>query len=410
MFHKFLIIAKRECRVRINKPAFWILSLLGPLVLMVMSVVPYSISSGLQEKKSLIINVSNELYDKFPLTIGGYETQVVAESSQEAHARYLGGEEQVLCDLSYTKDTVWNIYCKEALSLADSLSLFRTLGSISLIHPEKMITTRLFLNQENNEPPYSALQQTVALLAALVVYFFLFTYSVSLLKGVMEEKGNKVMDITLSSISPTTWITGKIVGVGLASTMQFMLWGIVSYVPFYFFKQRYGSALNLFSPENIHATLQHSSDKAQTLGWYEWVKVFDQVHWVSMFVVMVLCMIFGFILYATVFAIIGMLSARETDAQPYVLPITAPLLLSFFTSGLVIADPCGDTSTLLSCIPFTAPVILPLRAGLGVEMKSLFLGLFFLIVMSLTMVFIAGLVYKKTLNNGGRLFSYRTKR
>jgi ABC-2 type transport system permease protein len=409
MRNKFWIIAKREAAVRMNKPAFWILSLMGPVLLMILSVVPYAITSNLQEKKTMLINVPAQIAAQFPLSISGYEVDLVDTSSQEAVGLFFSGKQQVLCDLYSAKDTLWTIYAKEALHPTDSLNILRTL---QFIGPSvTRINSRMVKVQEvvEDESSFTPLQQSIALLAAILVYFFLFTYSVSLLKGVMEEKSNKVMDLILSSVSPSTWIMGKITGVGLASFVQFLLWLGVSYVPFYFFKQKYAGTLNSFSAHNIHASLQsvQHADMQQALGWYDWLMMMDSIHWLTLVLTMIGSMAFGFILYAAVFAIIGMVSGRESDAQPYVLPVTSPLIFAFMTSGMVIADPYGAMAQWLSAIPFTAPVVLTLRAGLGVPLRDLWSSLLSLCLISVACVLFAGKLYKKILNQGGYLFRWK---
>jgi ABC-2 type transport system permease protein len=409
MKSKFWNIAKRECVLRMRKTSFWVLSLMGPVVLVLMSVVPYAITNSLQEKKEVLINAPQSLSEQLPLYISNYQVHAIDTSSQEALGVFLSGTEQLLCDLHLGKDTAWTIYTKEPLHPADSLNVLRTLSSRSA--SRSLVATQVVnLKAEGEEElSFYALQQTMALLAAILVYFFLFTYSVSLLKGVMEEKSNKVMDLILSSVSPATWIMGKIAGVGLASFVQFLLWIGISYVPFYFFKQKYGAALDTFSSANIHSSLNYmnQSEAGQALGWYDWLTTMDQVHWLTLCLTMVAAMVLGFILYAAVFAIIGMISGRESDAQPYVLPVTSPLIFSFITSGAVIAEPYGNLSQVLSAIPFTAPVVLTLRAGLGVPFGHLWMSMLSLGVVSAVMVVLAGKVYKRMLNNGGYLFRWK---
>jgi ABC-2 type transport system permease protein len=246
----------------------------------------------------------------------------------------------------------------------------------------------------------SALQQTIAMVASLLVYMFLFTYSASLLKGVMEEKSNKVMDIILSSVSPFTWLMGKITGVGLANVVQFCVWMFVSYVPYYFFQQHYGQALDMFSPEQIQATIQSSSDPSQALAWSEWLNAVHGISWWSLMLIMFACMSLGFILYAAIFSVVGILADRESDTQPYILPITSPLLLAFFTSGVVMAEPYGNLAMWFSYIPFTAPIILPIRLALGVAWYELLLPLVVMFSVSVGVLFFAGKLYKRVLNRG----------
>jgi|GEM_PF-3876971 len=406
MSNKFLIIAKRECKVRMSKRSFWLLALLGPLLLLLMSVVPYAITSGLQEEKKMLLNVPNECFDQFPLTIGAYKTKVITTGSQEAYTAYATGEEQILCDLHISpKDTSWHVYAKEQLPAMDSLNLLRVLSNVRIAAHAKPVSAKIIVADQNlKEETISATQHTVALMSALVVYLFLFTYSASLLKGVMEEKSNKVMDIVLSSVSPFTWLMGKISGVGFSSVLQFCVWMLVSYLPYYFFEQHYGASLDLFSPEQIHKTLETSADAGQALAWQEWMSMMRGISWVSLVFVMLCSMSFGFVLYASVFAIVGILSDREADTQPYILPITSPLLLSFFTSGVVMANPYGEVAVWLSYIPFTAPVIVPLRLALGVAWQDLAGCLLLLGIASVSVLFFAGKLYKRVLNRGGRVF------
>jgi ABC-2 type transport system permease protein len=131
------------------------------------------------------------------------------------------------------------------------------------------------------------------------------------------------------------------------------------------------------------------------------------MHWVTLLFIMLLAMVFGFILYAALFAIIGMVSGRESDAQPYVLPVTSPLIFAFITSGAVMSDPYGALAQWLSVIPFTAPLVLTLRAGLGVAWTDLWINVLSLGLVSGVFVLLAGKTYKRMLNKGGNLFRFK---
>lgn len=395
--YKCWIIASRECAVRMRKPGFWLLALVGPFVLLLLSIVPYALTSG-KNAAGMLINLPEASQLEVPLTIGTYETQTIRGSSEDAYLRFLSGDEQVLCDWNGAQKS-WTVFRKGSWHPADSLNTIRTLQAFNASEPAAWHVVSLNTEEES----YSSLQHTVALLAAILVYFFLFTYSVALLKGVMEEKSSKVMDLILSSVSPVVWIGGKIMGVGLASLVQFVLWLGISYVPFYVFKKKYANALDLFSPEHLHETLRQTNDAAQALGWYDWVTVMAQMPWWTVVLVMFLSMLCGFVLYAAVFAVIGMLAGRESDAQPYVLPVTSPLIFSFLVSGLVIAEPYGSLATWLSAVPFTAPVALTLRAGLGVTWHEMIGSMASLLLFAGMAVMVAGRLYKRILNNGGKL-------
>ena len=403
MANKFWIVARRECKVRMTKRSFWLLALIGPIALLFMSIVPYALNAGLADEKKILINVPNECFDQFPLSIGAYKTNVITANTREAYATYLTGEEQVLCDLKMTPtDTLWHVYAKEKINILDSLNIARVLNNVRVSVNSKIIQTHFIKADESSSSSDngSALQSTIAMVASLLVYLFLFTYSASLLKGVMEEKSNKVMDIILSSVSPFTWLMGKITGVGLASIVQFCVWMLVSYVPYYIFQQHYGKALDMFSSEQINTTLLHSSDPAQALAWASWVEAMNSISWLSLMLVMFACMTFGFVLYAAVFSVVGIISDREADTQPYILPITSPLLLAFFTSGVVMANPYGSLALWCSYIPFTAPVILPIRLALGVAWYELLPALMLLLAFSVGVLFFAGRLYKRVLNGG----------
>lgn len=170
----------------------------------------------------------------------------------------------------------------------------------------------------------------IGLISAALLYLALLIYGSSVAQGVLEEKTSRVIELLLSTVKPWQVMLGKVAGVGAAGLLQFAVIAAVGLVG-----ARVTGAL----------TLPSATPVAVLAG--------------------LVCFLLGFFLYAILFAAAGSLVSRTEELQTVTTPITLLVVIPFIAAFQVADNPTGTLVTMLSLVPFFAPILMPILISLG---------------------------------------------
>lgn len=174
-------------------------------------------------------------------------------------------------------------------------------------------------------------------LIAFLLYMMLVIYGQQILRGVMEEKTSRVAEVVISSVSTDTLLAGKVIGVGAASLTQIVIWAISSVVVY----QGRGIILARFGVGNVPIPIPHIGLGAAVL--------------------LLAFFVLGFTFYAALFAAMGSTVTNEQDVQQASLPVTMLLVASIVFIQPILLDPSSTFSRVMSWLPFSSPILMPLR-------------------------------------------------
>ncbi|MBQ0116752.1 MAG: ABC transporter permease [Flavobacterium sp.] len=215
-----------------------------------------------------------------------------------------------------------------------------------------------------------------------LIMMFIIIYGNFVMRSVIEEKTSRIIEIIISSVKPYQLMMGKIIGNSLAGILQFFIWGICGAILFFGVNYFFGVQPNSVDPEMIQ-TAQNEFGSQISLYLTEILKF----PLATLLISFVIYFIGGYFLYSSMYAAIGAAVDSETDSQQFLMPIIMPLMLGvyvgFFT---VINDPHGTVATVFSFIPFTSPIVMLMRIPFGVPLwqivlsMALLMGTFFLVV------------------------------
>lgn len=208
----------------------------------------------------------------------------------------------------------------------------------------------------------------VGYVTAFLIYITIIIYGMMVMRGVMEEKTNRIAEVMVSSVKPFQLMLGKIIGIGAVGLTQFLMWIVLiaafttiasSFIPPDVLEQV--KAAN----ENLPGTSQQTSEAVQNLARAQ--ASLSSVNWPMV----VFCFIFyflgGFLFYASLFAAVGSAVNEDAqDAQSLSIPITLPIVLGIFLMLNSINDPIGPMATWSSIIPFFSPIVMMSRVPFGV--------------------------------------------
>lgn len=265
----------------------------------------------------------------------------------------------------------------------------------------KFNLSTLTLNGQHNS---AELNTAVGMSAGLLIYLFIFLYGVQVMRGVIEEKTNRIVEVIISSVKPFQLMMGKIVGIALVGLTQFLLWiGLTlifsSAISNYFIDQKSDpqKITNVIDSRNNQDFKQHVTFKDQS----EEKNVIDTMMQNAgsiNFTLIVTCFLIyflgGYLLYSALFAAIGAAVDNETETQQFMLPVTIPLILSFIVAQTIITNPESQLGFWFSIIPFTSPVVMMVRIAFGVPTSELILSITLLILGFLGTTWLAAKIYR----------------
>lgn len=258
------------------------------------------------------------------------------------------------------------------------------------------IKTYVVDEQGENTKGNSEASFGIGLVGGFLIYIFIFMYGTMVMRSVIEEKTNRIVEIIISSVKPFELMLGKIISVALVGLSQFAMWIILGFV-FLLIANGFISTdidvTNLNANEAVLSSEIGSSLMALPIK--------------SLIFVFLIYFLGGYLLYGSLFAAIGSASDQETDSQQFIVPITIPLIVSFVLVQVVIDNPHGGLAYWLSMIPFTSPIIMIARIPFGVPLHELLLSISLLIGGFLLTTWVAAKIYRVGILMYGKKISYK---
>ena len=223
--------------------------------------------------------------------------------------------------------------------------------------------------------------------AGYLIFMFIIIYGNMIMRSVIEEKTNRIVEIIISSVKPFQLMLGKIIGTSLAGLTQFAIWLVIGGVLF-------ALAPSLFQVDTptatqaMVATESHSEISNIITALYH----FPFLETSGVFL---LFFVGGYLLYSSLYAMVGAMVDNETDTQQFLMPILIPLMLAFYVGMFsVIEEPHGTISVVFSYIPLTSPVVMLMRIPFGVAWWEVLISLLLLYITFFLVIKIASKIYR----------------
>ncbi|MEK6303776.1 MAG: ABC transporter permease [Acidobacteriota bacterium] len=206
----------------------------------------------------------------------------------------------------------------------------------------------------------------VAFVMLFFIYISVLMYGLSVMRGVIEEKQSRIVEVVISSVKPTQMMLGKVIGIGLVGLTQIGVWAL--------------SALLLTT-----AGISVFSSRGVTMPSIP----------VSLLIYFVVYFVLGYFLYATLYAMVGSIVSGEDDAQQAQMPVTLLLVVPMVIFNMIIADPTSTSSIVLSMVPFFAPTLMMMRiAVVNPPLWQILMSMGIMVATILGCVWIAAKIYR----------------
>lgn len=238
----------------------------------------------------------------------------------------------------------------------------------------------------------TTLKSGVGFVMAFLIYLFIFLYGSMVMRGALEEKTNRIVEVIISSVRPFELMMGKILGVAAVGLTQFLVWiamgaGLITGLSRFFGPQMQQGL------ENTQSMQGAGSQALQTS-----ISLWDQFHSLpfgKIIFVFVLFFLGGYLLYSSLFAAIGAAASQDTDVQSFMLPVSLPLVFGLLIAqASVIQAPHGSLATWFSYIPLTSPIVMVVRSPFDVSWLEIAGSAILLYSTFIAMVYLAAKIYR----------------
>lgn len=224
------------------------------------------------------------------------------------------------------------------------------------------------------------------------VFMFIIIYGVRVMRSVLEEKNNRVVEIIISSVKPFELMMGKILGVTLVAVTQFSIWITMSVIGALTLNTGFSAMKNQIPGGEESAEMVQKFDFKQTAT--EISHILLDLNFPLIIFVFIVFFLLGYIFYSSMYAAIGSAVDNETETQQFTLFAIIPLMVGMYGSFTIMNNPEGPLGFWLSMIPFTSPVAMIARIPFGVPAWQIALSMILLLVSSLLMIFLASKIYR----------------
>lgn len=407
------IIVEREYLNRIRNRSFVIMTFVSPLIVVVFALIIgflTNMNNNSKAKDIVIVDESGLCADAFQNTEAVQYKYLGKVPLKEAQAEVLAQGNYAL--LYITSDWKVSFYSEESpsLTLTNDLKsiLEKTLFKYNLtekgidqkeIEAAKTkiaIQVQNFTGEKTSELD-NVMKISIGGMAGYLILMFIVIYGNMIMRSVIEEKTNRIVEIIISSVKPFTLMLGKILGTSLAGLTQFAIWMLI-------FAVLLGLAPSFFQIDTPAQVLQEGN--LQEINHI--VSALYHFPFAETFIVFLLFFVGGYLLYSSLYAMVGAMVDNETDTQQFMLPILLPLMLAFYVGMFsVIEEPHGTISVVFSYIPFTSPVVMLMRIPFGVAWWEVLLSLLILYLTFFLVIKLASKIYRIGILMYGKKPSYR---
>ena len=410
--NKTLLIIKREFLVRVKKKSFIIMTLLAPILMASLIIVPVLISETDQQKRLIGLyeintNFSEDIKDSenihFTLFDENQMNDFIKDPSKSNYYALLKIDENSFT--IFSNQQIGLNLRKSIENQLENISERNNLKSagidIKLIEQAQTdikIETKIITSDGETESSSTEASIGIGFITGILIYMFIFMYGTMVMRGVIEEKTNRIVEVIISSVKPFQLMIGKIFGVALVGLTQFVLWVLLTILIS-------TVAETLFIDQAEVTNNLNSVDQSVFLN--ELSKLTGGIDLSLIFISFIFYFLFGYLMYSALFAAVGSAVDAEADTQQFMLPITIPLIFSFILIQPIMDNPDGALAFWMSLIPLTSPIIMMARLPFGVETWQLTLSMLLLIIGFIFTTFIAGKIYRTGILMYGKKISYK---
>ena len=410
--NKILLIIKREYLAKVRKKTFLLMTILGPILMAALIVMPVYLANKGKEKRIIAIaskdiSLFNKLEDSEYIHFNVIpDIEALALKNEFNDSPYYA-----LLDIA---DSTFTLYSNQQISLNVSDEIKNQIEGI--IKEERLKKSGIDLNilkkanasieistiivsEEGNKNSRAEVSMAIGFLSGILIYMFIFMYGTMVMRSVIEEKTSRIIEVIISSVKPFQLMMGKIIAVALVGLTQFILWIFLTIV--------ISSIAEIFLLDIETISSNTTNMQQQSVIFGEIIRLTEGINLTQIFLSFMFYFLAGYLMYSALFAAVGSAVDTEADTQQFILPITLPLILAFITAQVVIDNPDSSLALWMSIIPLTSPIIMMTRLPFGVENWELLLSMSILVISFIATTWLAAKIYRTGILMYGKKANYK---
>ncbi|MCB0537921.1 MAG: ABC transporter permease [Bacteroidetes bacterium] len=429
--NQILLVTQREYLVQVKKKSFIILTLAMPLLMMALFALVIFFSKANQQTDKIAVidnsglfstvfkSTENELFSFYNdadfsalkdslNTSNNFQGILFIPKADENYQNLVEGI-LLLSNKNFSVTKLTSLQNKianhiEELKLAQkgvSKEDFEEIKTNVSIKVEKLSST----GSTNSNESLETIKMVISTMLMYATFMFIMMYSIRVMRSVLEEKSNRVVEIIISSVKPFNLMIGKILGTTLMAITQFVIWIIFIVILLTVFHNLFpaGGMPN----NNLMAQNPAIMQENMNAEFSQTVDALFQLNYPLIIISFLIYFFFGYLLYSAFFAAIGASVDNETDTQQFMWVGLIPLMLGVYGSFSIMDNPDGPVGFWLSLIPFTSPVSMMMRIAYDVPVWQLGLSILILITSVFAMVWFAAKIYKAGILMYGKKASFK---
>ncbi len=439
--NKIILIISREYWSRVKKKSFILMSILGPLLLAALMILPIWLAKrDKTENTVLVIDETGILKDslKNSKNVKFIYSKLKLSVAQDSLFKSKFDGILYLPEAIIGKGAQPFLYFKEDFSMLseeyinneveDKIYEYQLKANNIDVAVIKNARKKIDLQTKKLDEKGNAVSSTRGIKMALsyvfsmLIYFFVFMYGVQVMRGVMEEKTSRIVEVIISSVKPFQLMMGKILGIALVGITQFVLWIIFTFVFSMIVQTTMMSTIiksvNAKTDAMEQVYKKGSSAKIDQLqsaaknpmanrDVMSYFKSISDINIPEVIIAFLIYFTLGYLLYASLFAAVGAAVDSETETQQFMLPISIPLIAGIVSLSAILNSSNSTFSIAMSMIPFTSPVCMIGRMPFGVPIGQVIISVVILFATFLLMTWLAGKIYRTGILMYGKKASWK---
>ena len=428
---KISLIIQREYLTRVKKKSFIIMTFLTPLLFAALVTVPVILTQTMKDETLKIIAVADKtneyaavLQDKGTVVFEKGENNIKVLEKNFGKKDYYAIVD-ITADLATNPDSIF-IYSKKQVSLDVQNMISRQLRNyirdkkkssydienideiISDLNASVNITSVKWSKDGKARESSVEIAMVIGVISAFVIYMFIFMYGVQVMRGVIEEKTSRIVEVIVSSVKPFQLMMGKVIGLALVGLTQFLMWVILTGVLITVAQATFLPELGTDTTPGME--MVGASAQTEQMANPEMMKIISSIKAIDVPQVLFFFLLYfigGYLLYAAMFAAIGSAVDNETDTQQFMMPVTIPMIFAIYVAMSAINNPHGPLAYWCSFIPFTSPVVMMVRIPFDVPLWERLVSVGILILTFIGMTWVASRIYRTGILMYGKKVNYK---
>jgi ABC-2 type transport system permease protein len=406
------LIIKREFIAKVRNKSFIVMTFLGPLLIVGMTFLIAYLSSvnkgevktiGVHDRANVFVNDFKNSEDIKYVNLSGLSFDKAKDSSSNAfegliyvpevqNIEELATKTTYISDDSPKMDFLMNL--QKVIDTKLNKENLEKLGFNADTIEKAKIKSEVQFAKFSGEDGLKYLNEIkigIGFAFGYLIMMFIIIYGNMVMRSVIEEKTNRIIEIIISSVKPFQLMMGKIIGTSLAGILQFLIWIILGSIIMI------GATFFMGGNQEAVATSQITAEQAEVAtNFMSQIQLYlHEIPLASILISFVIFFIGGYFLYSSFYAAIGAAVDSETDSQQFLMPIIMPLMLGVYVGFLtVMNDPHGTVAVVFSLIPLTSPIVMLMRIPFGVPLWQLALSVVLLYGTFIFVVWFAAKIYR----------------